>query len=31
MAKVSKDIKALTEKIENRKYSLSEACDKVKN
>ena len=30
MAKVSKRYKALTEKIENRKYSLSDACTSVK-
>jgi large subunit ribosomal protein L1 len=30
MAKISKRYKALTEKIENRKYSLSDACTSVK-
>ena len=30
MAKVSKRYKALAEKVEERKYSLIEACDKVK-
>lgn len=30
MAKISKRYKALAEKIENKKYSLSEACDTVK-
>ena len=30
MAKVSKRYKALAEKIENKKYSLAEACDSVK-
>ena len=30
MAKVSKRYKALTEKIENRKYSLADACTSVK-
>ena len=30
MAKVSKRYKALTEKIENRKYSLTDACNTIK-
>ncbi len=30
MAKISKRYKALAEKIENKKYSLAEACDTVK-
>jgi len=30
MAKVSKRYKALVEKVENKKYSLSDACEKVK-
>ena len=30
MAKVSKDIKHLQKKIEDKKYSLAEACKSVK-
>lgn len=30
MAKVSKRYKALQEKIENRKYSLTDACNTIK-